>query len=436
MIEPQYIRVNVTSATADTRENESGDLVAEMDMQLPSNLVVNADKVESARMAVMKMQIPLAKLPAVTIPVNGWSESIDHKFYIQTPLLICPIPYDIIHGVNQTTLNSLWNRLGDNQLHPCRIVTETLQQTSTGGLNPAEIEYRRGYHEIATMQKFLQILSLSLVRSIEINFNFNDSQYTSDFNLISDHQFTVHADNTISLTVTPFCSGIILPTGFQYHLPSRVRLYRKTTPVSNTYYQYCIAVNEDVKVRLPTLPWIRFPVPPMLSPNWDGSGYMYVLDTTAVSIHRSIDSMVLDAGLNETAYSTPVEYHFTESDAITNIDLNSIVLLMNGVAFNQQVFPVNFTSSSSKQAQTGTVPIIEVYYPLWSKPSDKTTNLIITKDTFSDAAPININPNLLKERFIKFKVMCITTSGEMRDLIIPKGNPFSFQIVFELNLRR
>ena len=49
-----------------------------------------------------------------------------------------------------------------------------------------------------------------------------------------------------------------------------------------------------------------------------------------------------------------------------------------------------------------------------------------------NAAPVKINPSLLRERSIKFKVWCVLKDGRMKEVVIPPTSVLSFQVCFEL----
>lgn len=439
MTESEYFRVNVTSATTAQRDDGYGNVLAEVDMQLPSNLLNCADEVESARMAVMKLQVPLTQLPAVTVPVTGWRQHpLTSVYLVDLPLKVLIVPYDIIHGENSTS-DACWNTAP----RPVSFYVNTVYNETMGGLNPGEYELRRGYHEFHSMQNFMQMFSDFVQTAANNSFDFDNINYHGNFKRVATPNFQVLSDNTIRLRVTGVSTGNVVPYGYNNGTTgnSSFLMLDDGNHSPNTFHQYYIAVNEELRNSLPTLPWLRYPLPSWVdATDWDGTPYMYVLETSAVQVTREVGNYEFTRPFpssDPTVFKgTVLNYNFAESDAITNVDINSLVLCMNGVAFNQQVFPVNYSLATARQAQTGTIPIIEVYYPLWQRPSDKTGMLIIKNDTFSDAAPIKINPSLLRERNIKFKLMCITSRGVMKEVSIPKNLPFTFQIAFELTRRR
>lgn len=228
---------------------------------------------------------------------------------------------------------------------------------------------------------------------------------------------------------------------------------------------FVIGGNLSLKKMFPSLPWIKIskdmfysdairdtttssyvPIERQINPqlfidassrgNGESDENLYILDTrqTSASVLTTHPYKVL-LGSEYEVYKIPeFVLKFTASDAVSLSTINSILLTMNGVVFNQEVYPVNFTSQSASSAQTGTIPVIENYLPLITRPSDLTTNMIVSRTDFANAAPIKINPSLLKERSIKFKLHYVTKNGEMKEMLIPDDAPFTFQLCFGLTI--
>ena len=96
----------------------------------------------------------------------------------------------------------------------------------------------------------------------------------------------------------------------------------------------------------------------------------------------------------------------------------------------QQTFPINVKTSTMSSALTSSVPIVEVYYPLWKEIADLSTNVIISKDIFSNAAPFVLDENALSQRNITFTVHYIMNDGTMHELTIPSNTTLSLQACY------
>lgn len=449
MTDSNYHRVNISTATSPKRYNEFGDMYGEVDMILPSDLVnLNSHTIEKAEMAVMKMQVPLGKLPSATI---GVTERGGPNIVITNGMI----------GVLPIHISQEWrsaNVFENNGMETAFTDTEAVYMHAKVFRNAVrsdaiDEEVRVGHHDFQQVNDFLDFLSENLNDVLDNAVDRNRGKPPKIF-------FELRSDNTISLTVSPmdsnslimpwFCDPNVTRQGQQVvnselKLDHEVFIYDKTAdndPSPPTYAWtegFFIFVNEAIYKMLPSLPWYKvrkdfIPVDEFRD-RYDEE-FVYLLNTQTANLkvtpkqHSFYEPNAMQWERWETA---DFEFNFVESDAMSITSVSSIVLVMNGTAFNQQVYPVNIQNTNRSQAQTTTVPIIEVYYPLWNRPSDMTTTMVISHEDFSNAAPITINPSLLKERIIKFKLYYITVDGEMREMFIPRGAPFSFQLCFAIN---
>ena len=436
MSEPEYFRVNITSATSTPKYNVWGEKVAEVDMMLPSNLLPS-NNVRRARMGVMKMEFSVAKVPYIVADIGSTPETGYYR-YTNYYLGWLPAKQNITSGrfVKQTgaglPLRKIynWRRLDVPITH--------LQQ----GKDEIAIQEanQTGIREFMTVDDFTSWLSLKLSDALP-------KEGTST-PLIC--KLAVNEDNTFSLILNHriFSNYICVPHS-QEHMTSdsnydAVYIFEQGATenryVQTSVYSGYFIANDALAHELPSLPWIK------IRPFWDGGesmfpdgtqnvpDYIYVLDTKQAlySVEQSQNVAYALEG-EPSFYHFPIyTFKFNTSDVVTCSDISSIVLCMNGTSFNQMVYPINISATTMAESQTTTVPIVEVYYPMMTRPSDTRTDVIITKENFSSAAPCNINPSLLKERSIKFKLYYITNKGVMREMYIPTETNLSFQICFEL----
>lgn len=422
----EYFRVNVSSATSAPLRNEYGELKGEIEMELPENLIGNLQNVGRAEMAVMKLQVPLANIPACTLPVT----SVRNNRYVNLNGSICILPFDIDSFLNGSplpdprTLSTIWS----SNFYTTNLSARITHLYDPVYANEAEREFVQGYHNFRHMGDFLDCFNEILANSLA------EIMTDSDTKAKRPHiKLELNTDNSLSLHETITSVKTVVPFGFDYRiLPGSGKLSLYEVADNTPPQCFFIGVTSSIAALIPSLPWRKYMKP---SDAYWPEDYIYVLDTRTAKTEVKTGSVWLDDG-REQIKGSELYYHFVESDAIAMSDLASILLVMNGVAFNQQVYPINFAGRNASQALTTTVPIMEVYYPLWTRPSDHTSTLVISKETFSDAAPININPSLLRERFMKFKLYYITNSGEMREIILPEGSPFTIQIAFAITRLR
>lgn len=439
----EYFRVNVSSATSVNVLNEWGEQKAEVDMQLPGNLLAEVDDVESARMGVMKLQVPLSKLPitsmgidvahssptSLNVSLNGYVTVIPGRATQNQVLEVTPSAFWKWHDAN-------WKR--DWQVSQMTARVHHINDRNVG-MSPTAIEIRRGYHEFNTIMELFRSLETAIGDSLYRNVDVDEHWLYE----IPQVRPKVNSDNTVSIDVYPIEEKYAMPSNSLVSKDSVLAYINdgqsssNSTPFpagrENQFSAYTICVSSSIARLLPSLPWLKRT---NFLTGWPEE-FMWLLNTDEANVTFQPNAFqMLFPGTGHWKHGTIVTYNFPESDAIVMSDVESILLVMNGTSFNQQVFPVNFTDTTRSAAQIGTIPIIEVYYPAWTKPSDRTSTLIVKRDEFTNSAPININPSLLKERVIKFKLYYITSSGEMREILIPRESPFSFQIAFELTRRR
>ncbi len=442
MIESSYYRINVTSATATPRYNGYGEKYAEVEMMLPQNLVQERD-ITAARMTVTKMKVSLAELPVCSVPVTYYSRTS-----LRTPFKVMSVP---VKGVTSTG-GIVFYTDTEEDLPPYFVSRSRLIYDSvfTGpehlydAVHPdeAKFEVERGYHNYGTLSQFLNDISNTIQRNIHSNRRLNPTPDPP-----GAYRLEVQTDNTINLFVNPYVtSGTVqLPLPIPYYDDFSFTLgdtiyganlsYISATQASPNHppSPFLIGVNEDLKNSLHTLPWIRYRAGNAFG-NWDEE-FIYFLDTRQSNLYPSQNDKGWQYSVDFTS-TTPriglnLNYHFVGSDAVSVSNINSIALILDGVDVRNQVMPINLTQDRHA-GQVTTVPIIELYYPLCTKPSDLTTDLIIKNDQVSNTGPIKIDPQILKERSMRFKLVYITNAGNMRDMMIPGGSSISFQLCIEV----
>ena len=426
----EYVRVNVSSATSPSRYNQFGEKIAEVEMELPANLVNNAGSVGRANMALMKMFLPMAAIPQNSVQIEVPLESsVPLQVELTSNLRVGFAPGNFSADTGEFRLNPLHAFF---QLNPMLQMTP-LCFTARHGTRGQPIEYAKlerdaHEHELRTLNELI----VSLNNALRTNLEDNQAEPDDPEKFAPQIWFEILSDNSIQINVLPIGSRPVLP-------PSNPDIVRSIHPIEYmTHYQLhpgrtdvaYIAANEQLANLFPSLPWLKTTV--------HGGGEFpepcYLLDTTQanVSIQHNYCTIVRDPGDQEKMSCDKISFHFPASDVMTLTNISSFIVTMNGVCFNQQVYPVNFSPVTAAAAQTGVVPILEVFYPVLSSPSEFTTDLIVIKDDFSNAAPVKINPSLLRERSIKFKVWCVLKDGRMKEVVIPSTSVLSFQVCFEL----
>lgn len=424
-------RVNVTSATSVPRYDAYGERIAEVEMQLPAN-IVNAANVTEARMAVTKLKTSLANIPACSVPVSYVSDLI-----LRTPFKVLCVPIKGPRGIDRSLFEFFrpsespeYFKRAD-ELSYSHILVPPEHATDPVLPDEAKAEAQRGYHNFEHITDFLNVFSNTVWQNISSNYA-EAGRPSNPGNL----KFNVNSDNTITLQLDtreteqmplPYNSGLMYYSNEEKHVVAVTRTGSNWDFLPTDFY--LIGVNKELRDKLPTLPWKRYSNREEFG-NWNEK-YIYFLNTDIANLSVLEQETLWYRGPNQSYKGVELKFTFAESDAVTISDVSSLILCMNGADFNNQVLPVNISASTIHAAQTTSVPIIDFYFPLWSRPSDMTTDFIVRQDEFSVIAPTNISPSLLRERSIRFKLYYVTTKGDMREMTMPSSSVLAFQLCIE-----
>lgn len=475
MTESEYLRFNVASATCTPYYNEVGERKAEIDLLLPSNIGEGLTADDTVYLSLSKLSLPMRRIPIISAPIdvqesarNGLAKSVTLKARIgitcgdfnsttgefeqhdPNPSLITPtIPYFKNHA--------------DMTSVPLVCFSHHFAETTTSVSK--KFEMGQGLHPFYTITELLSCIN-STIAAAWSEWYIHEHSYTPivhEFKTCPHVEFVTNTDNTFSIKVRTISNeNLNLPYGsISYRLRDEFsddidsqHAYVDVFPKFTTPYlygdgthgtegvfererrNYYFCGNEELVSLLPTLPWIKVLNVVNNTYRHPGFGeYFYILNTknTQFKINPKNASMTTDENVSFPIYETDeLEYWFDSSDAAASTDIAALALCMNGVTLNQQLYPVNFTYATAAAAVTSSIPIIDVYYPFWETVNNATADLIIVKEAFTNAAPIRAPISILNERSIKFKMVAITKTGEMRELFIPNHSNFCFQIIFQL----
>ena len=315
----------------------------------------------------------------------------------------------------------------ESQLHiACEDILSSVNQEQT----LRELAFKHEY-------TFKSITELLKCCSDNINRALQAEAANTQRNPVPVLSFHCESDNTISLIWrSKHAGGITAAPAYTYQFfnPSDanempVYTHAGNAAVGSYTEQFLIAGDDHFRNLLPSLPWVKCMNRGML-PNLRES-YFWFLDTRKANVSTTADPLSYTDGRTEYT-GTCIKYNFVGTDAVTNTDINNILVSMSGVAYNQQVYPINPVSSNLAAALTTTIPIIDSFIPFWNTPSEMSSEMVVSKTDFSNSAPVNINPSLLKERIIKFKFYYTDKRGRMHELTISPESDILIQIVVAL----
>lgn len=364
---------------------------------------------KTMKMQISKLSIPLASVCPVTCDVVSTKNSL---CYSSACIGVLPIK-EMLRSGKISFWDSTAYPAGTYWVPPLQCKFETLRFQPNHAMNPvhlpSEEEYERalGYHEFSTVNDFLAKVSGSLSACIQ------ESGVDGAGGPEVKAQFEIHSDNTISLHVTsPIWQG-----QYSYVIPYHPAFSALAGSQRGKYF--LVYANEYLVKKLRSLPWMKCAVNASTQVAGWTEPYIYFLDTSQGQVS---DVLLAENGI--------MRINFPQSDATSICDIHSFVLMMTGAGVTNQVLPVNIapTSEGRNIAQVTSVPVVEMYYPMWSRPSDLSTDLVVKNDDFVNGGPMTLSPSFFNERNLKFKMVYVTTDGRMHEMVIPTGSCFSFQL--------
>lgn len=482
-----YLRTNFSSATAPAASggrqvNSVGDEYARIPLQLPTNIIDQSKKPERIEMLLTKMSIPLGRVPIAQIPFDDLS-----IFPGITPLppLTPVLPRTEI--VTQA-IGTLWPFTLDRKGNVVPTSYANTQFFNSSGSNSWPIhKFIFPLSKIRGSAAFTEeIREMYNSKTIPIHtpeelMGFLEDGYTKAFHDIIQHywpinplqrerpkfRFTIKNSRLqIEMDTGGMLTQFIPYTKELFYFNERgTMLWYNGNPYTTFAYNegefvtnqitslrgFSLVANQVLRDLLPGLPWIKVDnrsLPQHVLDTGEGQSlfhwdevspndpYFYVLDTWDINLTWSEmrtypPTSELGSTLTYVEAKSPI-FTFDSLNMISVVPITSFVVMLNGLTFTPQTYPININPLNPDAAQITSIPIIEVYQPLWNDISDITTNMVISKDAFTNAAPFVLTPDSLGERNLIFEVYYITTDGGMHLLTIPAGTAITLQICYSI----
>jgi len=205
------------------------------------------------------------------------------------------------------------------------------------------------------------------------------------------------------------------------------------------YCMYSIVANEETRKIFSFLPWKRVTVDATPGIDWpygmqEVGTTFYVLDTSGISVNFGSFEQISPgyAGTDfpdAITYGRDITYTWTNIPDILISPIASIVITVEGVGLETQIYPINKTSVDGSSIIT-TVPIIECYNPLASDFAGLHDEMIISRDVFETAANFKLDPTARGERTLRFRAQYVLKDGTLHQLYIPPNGVFSLQLTY------
>ena len=160
--------------------------------------------------------------------------------------------------------------------------------------------------------------------------------------------------------------------------------------------------------------------------------YVATIDRkTTITTERLIESSGASTTGNGLA-NVHLKYMWNNLPIVVMSPIQSIVLTLNGIHINQEIQPINpeFITGSSL---TSSIPIIENYFSYAQTLRDLHDELLITRESFDDAACYSLDTTSGQERTLTMSIKYITKDGRLHQLYIPKNGVFTVQLTFGLS---
>lgn len=458
-----YLRANFSSATTPASggklKDAYGHEYASLPLQLPSNLIDNTKRPKEVEMLLTKLNIPLGSLPVARIGLNRIDRYSPEEIHIETKGIMTIWPFLMrSDGILQGGYRDFPTGISVDQwpVYPMIFPLQSFLSVKSAVNQKLQlVEYTRtlDFFSIEDVMEFLTInlndayIGIMNTNTVEMKFLFSEENSTLKIHAINMGASTFYA---------PFSNQVTDPWGSApYESHGQVMTYRTnasgtiTSTGNPTVNGFSIVVNKEIRNMFPRLPWREVnndellpynpdtgagcQIPNWKETNWDDP-YFYVLDTMAC------DSAFVDNGLlsppsgstGDIIHARGIDYTFDGINLVSIVPIQAFVVMLTGVGMTQQTFPVNVSGGTMSSALTTSIPIVEVYYPAWNNISDLSTNVIVSKDAFSNAAPFVLDQNALFQRDLKFTVYYILNDGTMHELTIPPGTSLCLQACYSI----
>ena len=481
-----YFRTNFSTSTTPASSggqqiDDEDHVLAEIPLQLPANTLDTTRPVKNVEMMLTKLQIPMSCIPVNSIPIEEiWQENTSSRLQILSKGIIRVWPYWMTdEGVLMPTDPSTELVFRNGSEQPLSYCILPAQRPVNGGelfhrylrqlRNDMQYYFKDIDHILGFINDGLESALVESIKDSAVDMIGGGRNTMRIFFKSVDGGFRLVFNNFGSpLAVCPQSSYVASrrEDGVDYGSSKRRVMYKVIAENgqvagygSPDIHFYSIIVNKYIRDLLPCLPWIKidnrelqhWPVTngepgevfthPGYMPNWEernyGDPYFYMLDTYCSPVEFLNDDIhlfpIAQTHLEETL-TTSMEYVFPSVDTLSLINISSIVVMFDGVSMTQQSFPINTKNVSNTSASLNTsVPVIEVYYPMWETVQDLTGDLVISKDAFTNAAPILLGPESLRERNLKFKLCYITTDGTLHPMKILPSRQVSLQVCYSIS---
>lgn len=478
MIDRKILKLNTSTATSSTsagnRKDAEGHQYAIVDLQLPSNLMGNITRAglpKKIEMSVSRFNIPLNNLVLARVPLVNYD--LERGARTKGIMTLWPFTldsaYDVTPGNWEVQHPFIFDNTGEGRFDypiedlylpfPCppdtmqfrHWVQENTQRNQTYPI-----------HDFNTVLKALTTMHGNLLHRLltpslpYIYYSFKNGKFTIESGVRYDReQNLMNGVLPYGWWAEPLQCGVQLPV--RAVAGENTYTHEGVTLANVRQRPYSIVVNQTIRDIFPTLPWKRIDLSRVKDreeaitgryiENWktrnnhDHSDTAFILSTDEAVLSFETDPCWYEAfssfGENPplgggSLHPVKVSYTFENVNPISFCDITSFIIVAQGLPGDTQFLPVNIPSEMVDSSITTNFPVLEVYYPLWQSLSDLSTNMVLSRDNFTNTALIDLPPSALTERNISFQVYMYHYDGTLSPLTLLPDQHFSLQLTFAL----
>lgn len=419
----EYYRANFSSATSTYQTKDSdGKRLAVLDVQLPSSLLDPESEIQEASVMLTKASIPLSQIPKAEIEVSGAQQRSNGIYTLVTDHSFCLGNWFFATRENRNS-GGLINRPfpnSDTVTYPQSEIAGAYSYLSKGFKANSKQEALRKYSPLTyqnltllenDLNKTLETTvsdATKVVRTYNNNWRFPRIKLHFEENILKIYIEHLNWNESGNINMRPLCGN---------------------SDYSSKHNYFSIFISRSLAELLHGLPLVdvssyydNFTTQQNLEYFKESGAYAIVLENLIPTYQTE------ESGVEFMIFT----FHFF--NPLSLCPLTSIVIYSSNFPIEGQTHGIAAeTGLTLGSAQTTSMYILDVFYPLLTSEKDLEDILIISKDAVTNTAPAKISPSALTFMHnITFNFGYITKKGYLRPIIIPPNANLSFQLTFIL----
>lgn len=419
----EYYRANFSSATSTYQTKDSdGNRLAVLDVQLPSSLLDPESEIQEASVMLTKASIPLSQIPKAELEVLGARPGSDGIYSLVTDHSFCLGNWFFASRENGNS-GGLTNRIfpkSDTVTYPQSEIAGAYSYLSKAFKANSKQEALRKYSPLTyqnltllenDLNKTLETVvsdATKVVRTYNNKWTFPRIKLHFEENILKIYIEHLNWNESGNNNLRPLCGN---------------------SDYSGSHNYFSIFISRSLAELLHGLPLVdvssyydKFTSQQNLEYFKESGAYAIVLENLIPSYEKDDNNKEFEV----------FTFHFF--NPLSLCPLTSIVIYSSNFPIEGQTHGIAAeTGLTLESAQTSSMYILDVFYPLLTSEKDLEDILIISKDAVTNTAPAKISPSALTFMHnITFNFGYITKKGYLRPIIIPPNANLSFQLTFIL----